>query len=100
MAARNSALTRICSRKDSLESHLVSCLAQERHGILPGRAKISLAFGISSSGWYRFFTRNKFPTNFFGIKDYKPSSFVEHSATPFFFFIGGKIKFGSAIGEL
>jgi hypothetical protein len=37
--------------------------------------------------------------DFFGIIEYKPSTFVESTEKPFFFSIGRRVKFGSFIGE-
>jgi hypothetical protein len=36
---------------------------------------------------------------FFGIVEYKPSSFVERATTPFFYSIGKQLKFGDSISE-
>lgn len=37
--------------------------------------------------------------NFFGIVDYKPSTFVEQPAAPFFYSIGNKLRFGGVIAD-
>jgi hypothetical protein len=37
--------------------------------------------------------------DFFGIIEYKPSTFVESTEKPFFFSIGRRVKFGSSISE-
>jgi hypothetical protein len=54
-----------------------------------------LAIVISVSLFRHFMTKHQF----FGIIDYKPSSFTEQPTGLFFFSIGGGLKFGSVISD-
>lgn len=48
----------------------------------------ALAAALSGTAWAR---------DFFGIVDYRPSSFVEQPTSSFFYSIGDKLRFGSAV---